>query len=321
MFDFVAHCLSQSKGDNPQGDVIDCLQQLKGKVGELEFEQKFSNIVDELNRQIRSQLSSIELYPVIFPEFAASITKIDNVFYNAIQTQEAFNWVYHPSEKLYHQWVVNFRTCPLVEAVGETISINMQRCKEAISKLQFWTQSNPSLKDSSMVVSEIRKEFGLLPLMEPVIYLPKHLAVKKALLEQLARHDVLDIVTNDDKTNKLEFRKESLGIIVTRKQRFPVTPELLRDWVQLFGINVSLTTMAYIIEFGMPYAGRIIGLSALLDYKGQGWGVIGRLGDALMLLMVYHERSPQIEIVRHPLRQSAVLALAQLEYRLNPTYI
>ncbi|NOT93603.1 hypothetical protein [Ferruginibacter sp.] len=284
--------------------------------GELFVEQKFYNIVQTISSITKANVSPTQLYSQIFPNLTPTRKGIEKVLENAINSKE-FKPLYHSSEYLYQQWLINFNNCVLINSVDTIIKINAQSCKKTLEEFKLWVLDFPTLK-GSFIRSNIKWDSGILPFGIPTKYIPKNSTVKKDILEQLAKNGTMQLVSMDDIKNKIEISLENSDIILTRKSRYPIAPKILQSWLKNFGITISLVTSTYLIEFGMPYGGNNISLDEILRYTNNGYGIIGLLAFQLAFLINMDDSNNTIEFRHHPLSQSIVLGLARLEYFLNP---
>lgn len=77
-------------------------------------------------------------------------------------------------------------------------------------------------------------------------------------------------------------------------------------WLEKIGIKLSKTTCQFLLEYGFPYCGYLIKPKNLFQFSGNTRSIIGLLAFNLERL-----KNGSCE---HPLDESAVLALARLEY-------
>ncbi|MFT3844790.1 MAG: hypothetical protein QM725_07045 [Lacibacter sp.] len=287
--------------------------------GEVFVEQKFYKITQTIIRITNKEVSSRDLYAKLFPNLTPTRKGTESVFTNALENKK-FTPLFHTSEYLYREWLINFYNSELIYSADLTLKINTQISKKVLEEFNSWVIDFPAIK-GAFIKSNIKWDLGILPLNIPIKYEPKNHAVKKDLLLQLEKNKKLQIVTIDDIRNKIEISLKDSEIILERKERYPISPEILQLWLRKFGITVSLVTTTHLIEFGMPYGGDIINLDEILRFTSNGYGIIGLLASQLALLIKMDENSSPIEISYHPLMQSVVLGLARLEYFLNPQIV
>jgi hypothetical protein len=298
-------------------DLINKLIKEKGKTF---VEQKFSSIVDSINYFSKNNIPSKELYARIFPDLIPTRKGIEAVFKNASDNCNKFCPLYDSSEYIYRQWLINFRTCFLVDDTNGEIVANNANCQEILEEFKLWIHNVPEIYGSFLSIrNNIELTLGELPFDMPTQYSPKNLIVRNDILQKLKKDEIMQITNKD---SIIEIKYYDSNIIVTRKCRYPVNPKGLQKWLNKFGINIALITATYLIEFGMPYGGEIIPLKEILRYTSNGSGIVGLLASSVSLLIPKNENGKLvIESWNHPLYQSVVLGLARLEHYLNPSII
>ena len=230
-------------------------------------------------------------------------------------------YFYHPSEHVYKQWIDSFSLCSLVENIDGKLKIKSEKCKEILNEFKSWAIKYKDIKGHS-IETAIKKDIGDLPLNGVVKYEPKSPFVKAEILLQLAKNNPSQIDTIKDKENKIVIELVGTDIILTKRKKHLLTPVRLQDWLSKFGIFISSITTNYMVEYGMPYGGRNIDLSEVIYYTHRGYGVVGLLAFELHSMIMNMERGQDyIDLRFHPLRQSVILALARLEYYLNPKMV
>lgn len=289
---------------------INLINKLLLDKGELFVEHKFVDIFKTIVSITKSNVSSTELYYQIFP-----FPLIEKVFNNSINSKH-FKPLYHSSEYLYHQWLINFNNCVLITSVDTVIKINARSCKKTLDEYELWVSDFPTLK-VELIRNNIIRDFGSLPFDLPTKYTPQNSSDKQNIQAQIAKYGTMQLLGIDD--IKIEISVEDSDIILTRKRSYPITPQLLQSWLNNFGITISLVTSTYLIEFGMPYCGNNISLDSMLRYENNGYGMIGLFAFKLATFISMEDSNKPIELELHPLCNSIVLELARLEYYLNPT--
>jgi hypothetical protein len=209
---------------NVSSDIeYDLINKLISEKGKTFVEQKFSSIVESVNYFSKSNTSSKELYTKIFPDLIPTRKGIDAVFKNATSNHNTFCPLYDSSEYIYRQWLIDFRTCFIMDNANGENAANNVNCREALEEFRSWIHNFPEINGSFLSIrNNIELTLGELPLDIPIQYFPKNSIIRNDILQQLERNGTMQITSRD---SILEIKYLNSNIVITKKCRHSVNPK------------------------------------------------------------------------------------------------
>lgn len=309
----------KSANTNKEQLVQEFLDEIIQKEGRIFLEQKFGGLISIFNKETNSDIDYKEIYYKVFPNFGPW-KKSCEVFENAFRSTDSFTPLYHSSEHIYRQWVINFKTCGLLDSFNESNNIytlNKANCIKAKEECESWIPVRyPPVRGHPFGRTEMENFGGNYPFDTPIEYVDKNLLEYLRQKFQSQENKVCEYNHSGYKFI-IEIREiDSKLILIKRERKKPnelCSPTILKNWFTKFGINVSLTTTTFLLEHGMPYNYQMI-KEVIGDGRGNAWGLVHILMQRLISLQI----SWDYKVYGHPLNQHAVVAFARLVYYLEP---
>ena len=291
------------------------LNSILEKNGMIYTEQKFHNLFEVFEKLAYTKHfsgkldynSKKEYYEYLFPNLAPRLKNINIVFENATDNNnKEFNVKFHPSEKIYSEWIANYLTK----------NLSKKTLDKLIEEYKNWTNWHTEIKS---IQFQIIKEKIRTDINREDIDLGNYTPIDNEIVYYLEKN-----VGNDVKlkiADRIDFMNNTIFVIEQKQNKVykvSINPVVnvssikLNIWFKSIGIKLSLTTCQFLLEFGLPYCGYLIEPRSIFNYSNTGNTA------CIVGLIVYNLSRIKDGIYQeHPFKESVVLALSRLEYFLN----
>ncbi|MBL1281224.1 MAG: hypothetical protein COA33_013175 [Fluviicola sp.] len=286
------------------------LKTILNENGLIYTEQKFCNIFKTYEKLAETNVFNGELnihsrkeyYECFFPNLAPKFKNTRKIYESALIEKESFE--FHPSEEIYRGWVKEFSRTPL----------SQRDCKNLLLTYKSWMNWHNEIESiqfrniKEKIVDDIKSkkiDFNNYKSADREVeyYLSKCFKVQKEV--KISGRNL----SNENRIYVLGLT-ESSAVKIEEHTVVKVNSLELNYWLAKLGINLSLTTCQYLLEYGFPYCGYLIEPQNLFCFSGNTKSIIG--------LLAYNLNDRKAGRNEDLLNESAVLALSRLEYYINP---